>query len=82
MGFSWIPKQPEFFDMFDETAELVVKAADVLVDLAEHLDCPGRRVGDLTELEAAEIDTFERLGCLLDILHAKARRVLSCRRSA
>ena len=40
------------------------------------------RRGDLTELEAAEIDTFERLGCLLDILHAKARRVLSRRRSA
>lgn len=36
--------------------------------------------GDLTESESVEIDTFERMGCLLDILHSKARRVLGARR--
>ena len=39
-----------------------------------------RRRGDLTESESVEIDTFERMGCLLDILHSKARRVLGARR--
>jgi hypothetical protein len=34
------------------------------------------RAGTLTRLEQSEIDTFERLGCLLDIVHSKARRAL------
>ena len=34
------------------------------------------RRGNLSASEAIEIDTFERLGCLLDILHSNARRVL------
>lgn len=37
------------------------------------------RLGALSEVEEIEIDTFERLGCLLDILHSKARRVLNRR---
>lgn len=38
------------------------------------------RRGDLTETEAVEMDAFEQMGCLLDILHAKVRRVLDARR--
>jgi len=38
------------------------------------------RRGDLTETEAVEMDAFEQMGCLLDILHSKARRVLDARR--
>jgi hypothetical protein len=34
------------------------------------------RAGTLTPTEQADLDTFERLGCLLDIVHSKARRVL------
>jgi hypothetical protein len=40
------------------------------------------RAGTLTADEEAEADTFERLGCVLDILHSNARRVLSPRRTA
>ena len=40
------------------------------------------RQGTLTDSEVVEIDTFERLGCLLDILHSKARRVLKRPQSA
>jgi hypothetical protein len=40
------------------------------------------RRGELTESEAGEIDAFERMGCLLDILHSKARRVLAARRQS
>jgi hypothetical protein len=50
-------------------------------DVARMQDLAARaRRGDLTESEAVEIDTFERMGCLFDILHSKARRVLSGRR--
>ena len=34
------------------------------------------RAGTLTPEEKIDIDTFERLGCLLDILHSKARQAL------
>jgi uncharacterized protein len=51
MRFPWMPREPEFFDMFDETAEMTFQAAELLVDLAEHMDCPGRRAGDMTELK-------------------------------
>jgi hypothetical protein len=34
------------------------------------------RAGLLSAPEQAELDTFERLGCLLDIVHSHARRVL------
>lgn len=37
------------------------------------------REGTLTGKEQIEIDTFERLSCLLDILHSKARRALKGR---
>jgi len=40
------------------------------------------RAGKLTAEEQLQIDTYERLGCLLDILHSKARRVLKRRRTA
>ena len=34
------------------------------------------RTGTLTSSEQTILDTFEKLGCLLDIIHSKARRVL------
>ena len=34
------------------------------------------RTGSLAAQEQAELDTFERLGCLLDIVHSEARRAL------
>jgi len=40
------------------------------------------RAGTLDAREKAEIDAYERLGCLLDILHSKARRALKGPRSA
>jgi len=38
--------------------------------------------GSLTPEEEAESDTYERLGCFLDILHSRARRALKKRRNA
>ena len=34
------------------------------------------RAGKLSESEKVEIETYERLGCLLDILHSKSRHAL------
>lgn len=35
------------------------------------------RRGSLTQDESVEIETYEQMGSLLDILHSKARRVLN-----
>ncbi len=40
------------------------------------------RAGTLSRQEQADIDTFERLGCVLDILHSYARRALKKHRTA
>jgi hypothetical protein len=40
------------------------------------------RAGSLTPEEERAIDTYERLGCVLDILHSKARRALRKRKTA
>jgi hypothetical protein len=40
------------------------------------------RAGALAPDEQRTIDTYERLGCLLDILHSKARQALKQRRHA
>jgi hypothetical protein len=34
------------------------------------------RAGSLTSEEQTKLDTYERLGCLLDIIHSKARLAL------
>jgi len=34
------------------------------------------RAGSLTADEQAELDTFERLSCVLDIIHSQARQAL------
>jgi len=39
------------------------------------------RAGTLSPREEAEMDAYERLGCLLDILHSKARRALKNQRT-
>jgi len=36
----------------------------------------GAQLGKLTSAEQQELDTFERLGCVLDILHSRAGQVL------
>ena len=38
------------------------------------------RTGELTPDDRFEADTYEQLGCLLDIIHSKARRALGKRR--
>jgi hypothetical protein len=35
------------------------------------------RAGSLSPTEQEELDVFERVGCVLDILHSRARQALS-----
>jgi hypothetical protein len=37
------------------------------------------RAGALTPAEQMDLDTFERLGCVLDIIHSRARQALKNR---
>lgn len=40
------------------------------------------RAGALTEAEECEADAYERLGCLLDVLHSHARQAIKPPRAA
>jgi hypothetical protein len=40
------------------------------------------RAGALTSEEERLINTYEQIGCVLDIIHSKSRRVLKHRRTA
>jgi hypothetical protein len=40
------------------------------------------RAGSLSPEEQTDLDNYEQLGCLLDILHSKARMALKPRRTA
>lgn len=40
------------------------------------------RAGTLTPDEERQAEAYEQLGCLLDIVHSKARRILKRRRKA
>ena len=59
-------------------ALLRLQFADVDMERMRELSAKARE-GTLTKAENAEMDNFERLGCVLDILHSKARRVLKRR---
>lgn len=57
-------------------ALLKIKFAPTDVERMQELAARARQ-GALSRSEEMEIDTFERLGCVLDLLHSKARRVLN-----
>jgi hypothetical protein len=76
--------------MIELTGELSPSAARSLLRLrfspADHAKMEElsakARAGTLSAQEEATLDTFERLGCLLDILHSKARRARKKRKTA
>ena len=67
--------------------ELTPSAAEALLrlhfserDQARMDELSGKaRAGTLSRQEQTDLDTFERLGCLLDIIHSNARRSLKKR---
>ena len=56
-------------------ARLKVKFTQPDVERMQDLAARARQ-GKLSTSQEIEIDTFERLGCLIDILHSKSRRAL------
>jgi hypothetical protein len=82
MLLPWIPQEPKFFDMFDETAELIVKAAEVLVDLVEHWEHPARRFEQLGQLEQRCDRCVEKLLSTLSADGVSLGSAISTRRHA
>jgi hypothetical protein len=60
-------------------ALLKVRFSDTDVERMHALSAKAR-AGTLTPTDEAEMNGYERLGCLLDILHSKARRALKKQR--
>ncbi len=86
---SSIPES-EIWERIQFTRELSIPAARALIDFQfspfdhERMSelSAKARTGTLTAKENAEIEAYERLGCLLDILHSKARQALRRRSRA
>jgi predicted phosphate transport protein (TIGR00153 family) len=53
MGFSWLPRELKFFDMFDDVTAIIGRAAKVFCELVEQFDHRERRMNDMRELEHA-----------------------------
>jgi predicted phosphate transport protein (TIGR00153 family) len=49
--FSLMPKQSKFFDLFEESAQNIVKVSQTLKEMIEIWDVVGGRVAEITELE-------------------------------
>lgn len=50
-GFSFIPKEMKFFDMFDQMAETISTAADQLHDMLNNFDDVSRRCQEIKKVE-------------------------------
>jgi hypothetical protein len=62
-------------------ALLKVRFSPQVIEEMNALASKARR-GTLTPQEQVDLDTYERLGCLLDILHSQARMALKAHRTA
>ena len=64
-------------DLSPTAARALLKVRFSPKDMARMRELSAKaRGGALTRREQLETDTYERLGCVLDILHSKARRAL------
>ena len=51
MAFRWIPKEESFFDLFEQLADILLKAAGLLVEATEHVETLGENAKRLERLE-------------------------------
>jgi len=66
-----------------EAARALLKISFAPSDIERASELAGKaRAGALSEAEEREAQAYERLGCMLDVLHSQARRVLKRRRKA
>lgn len=69
-------------EMSPTAARALLKLRFSEQDLQRMLDLSAKtRNGTLTPPEQVQIDTFEQVSCVLDILHSKARRALKQRQA-
>jgi len=50
-GFSLLPSQPKFFDLFEKASENMLEGARLLLDLITDFDKAGEKVQKITEIE-------------------------------
>ena len=50
MARFFIPREEEFFDLFEQGAQNLVEASQLLVDLVEHYESTEEKVGKISEL--------------------------------
>ena len=51
MARFFIPKEEKFFDLFEQSAQNLVAASNLLVDLVEHYEAPEEKVEKISQLE-------------------------------
>ena len=51
MAFRWIPKEESFFDLFEQLAEILLKAAGLLVEATEHVETLSENAKRIERLE-------------------------------
>jgi predicted phosphate transport protein (TIGR00153 family) len=51
MAFSLIPREQSFFDLFEQSADILLKAADLLVEATEHIETLPENAKRLERLE-------------------------------
>ncbi len=67
MGFSWVPKEIKFFDMLDETAAIVTRAADKFLAMVTEFDRLAERSEQIKNEEHACDESVARIITALDL---------------
>lgn len=66
MRFSLLPREPKFFDMFNEAAAILARASDEFLELVVQFDRVAERSAELKREEHACDDVVERILTALD----------------
>jgi uncharacterized protein Yka (UPF0111/DUF47 family) len=66
MGFSLIPREMKFFDMFDEAAAILLRASDKFLDMVTKFDQLAERSDEIKREESAGDAVVERIIKALD----------------
>ncbi|MBI2827285.1 MAG: DUF47 family protein [Planctomycetia bacterium] len=66
MRFSLIPREPKFFDMFDEAAAMLGRASNKFLELVVQFDRLSERSAELKQAEHDCDDVIERILTVLD----------------
>src|SRR5581483_8268214 len=66
MGFRLIPREEKFFDLFDESVGIIVRASEAFLQMIHQFDRLAERAKEIKELEHAGDLVTERIYRALD----------------